>query len=188
MGSLGRVSDRRAPNLGKRGESVNLAARSAHDVLRANSAHKQGVSDERAMAAPGHRFSAHQGDLTLLSRLDRRFDALRKLLRLHVIRIAAKGGISPASVGRIAPGMAKAAKTWHVDIFQAELHDRSSQRILIELRIVSGTRHRAHIHDASCPVYPEQMDEFIDRARGMTDRQYERQKFLIRHASTSGVS
>lgn len=122
MRSLGRISDRRAPNLGKRGESVNLAARSAHDVLRANSANKQGVSDEQPMAAPRQRFSAHQGDSILLSRLDRFFEALPKLARLHVIRIAAKGGISPASVGRIAPGMAKAAKTWHVDIFQAGLH------------------------------------------------------------------
>ena len=65
--------------------------------------------------------------------------------------------------------------------------DRANE-VLIELRIVRGTRHRAHIHDASCPVYPEQMDEFIDRARGMTDRHYERRKFLIRHAFTFGVS
>ena len=140
------------------------------------------------MAAPRHRFSAHQGDLILLSRLDRCFEALHKLLRLHVIRIAAKGGISPASVGRIESGMAKAAETWHVDILQAELHERSSQRMLIELRIVRGTGYRAHIYDASCPVYPEQMDEFIDRAIGMTDRHYERRKVWSRHASTFGVS
>ena len=131
MRGLGRIGDRRAPNLGKRGESVNLTARSAHDVLRANSANKQGVSDKRPMAAPRHSFSAHQGDLILLSRLDRFFEALHKLARLHVIGIASKGGISPACVGRIAPGMAKAAKTWHVDIFQADsfLDDRANESL-----------------------------------------------------------
>ena len=167
---------------------MKLAARSAHDVLRANSANKQGVSDKRPMAAPRHRFSAHQGDLILLSRLDRFFEALHKLVRLHVIRIAAKGGISPACVGRIALRMTKASKSWHVDVFQAELLQVSRQRSLIELRIMRRTRHRAHIHDASCPVCPQQMDEFLDRARGMTDRHYERQKFFLLHAFIFGVS
>jgi hypothetical protein len=73
------------------------------------------------MTAPRQRFSAHQGDSIFLRRPDRFFEALHKFMRLHVIRIAAKGGISPASVGRIALGMAKAAESWHVDIFQAEL-------------------------------------------------------------------
>ena len=88
---------------------MNLAASWTHDVLRADSMNQQGIGDERTMTAPGHRFSAHQGDPVLIRQLDQFFEALIKFRRLHVIRVTSKGGISPAHVGRIALSVTQAA-------------------------------------------------------------------------------
>src|ERR1700728_2967220 len=54
--------------IGRELSAVNLAASSAHDVLRANSGNEQGVRDERSMTAARQRFSAHRGDSILLRR------------------------------------------------------------------------------------------------------------------------
>src|SRR5580700_8787594 len=86
--------------IGRELSAVNLAASSAHDVLRANSGNEQGVRDERSMTAARQRFSAHRGDSILLRR------TLHQARVFAVIGIAAKEGIPPASVGRIALGMA----------------------------------------------------------------------------------
>ena len=82
---------------------------------------QQGICDERTMTAPRHRFSAHQDDSVLVHQVDHFFEALRKLGRLHIIRITSKGSIPPAHVVRIALRMTKAAKSRHVNVSQADL-------------------------------------------------------------------
>ena len=98
---------------------MNLAASSTHDVLGADSTNQQGISDERTMTAPRHRFGAHQDDSLLVRQLHQLVEALRKLGRLHVVGITSKGGISPARVGRIALSMTQAAESRRVNIPQA---------------------------------------------------------------------
>ncbi len=168
---LGWIRDRGASDFGERRQGMSLAASRAHDVLGADSANEQGVRDERAMTAPGQRFRAHQCDPVLL-RQPYQFNEISLEFRLlHVIRETSKRGISPAHVGRIAQGMTESAESRHVNIFQPGTLQRLRQGSLVELGVVPGTRHRPHVHHAGRAVRLEQADEFLDRARGMADRQ-----------------
>jgi hypothetical protein len=65
----------------------------------ADTAHEERVGDERAVAAPGHGFGAHQGDALLLGQLDDFLDCLCESRRLHVIGVAAKGGVRQPAFG-----------------------------------------------------------------------------------------
>ena len=149
---------------------MNLAAIQTHDVLGADSTNHQGIGDERAMAAPWHRFGAHDCDPFLLSQPDQFFEALLKCWRLHVIRVTPEGGISPAHIERIALGMAQAAQFRQVNVAQAGFLQCPGQSSLVELGVMPGARHRPHIHDAGRTVGLEQADEFFERACGMPNR------------------
>src|ERR1017187_9162307 len=98
---------------------MNLAASWTHDVLGANSTNQQGIGDERAMAAPRHGFSAHQGDSVVVRQADQFFESLGELGRLHVISITSKGSISPAHVERIALRMTQPTQSRQVNVAQA---------------------------------------------------------------------
>ena len=45
---------------------MNLPTGWTHDVFGSDSTNQQGIGDERVMTAPWHRFSTHQGDLTVV--------------------------------------------------------------------------------------------------------------------------
>jgi hypothetical protein len=62
--------------------------------------------------------------------------------------ITSKGCISPAHVGRITFGMTHPAQSRHVNVPQASFLQRVWKRILVELWVVTGTRHRPHIYHA----------------------------------------
>ena len=98
---------------------MNLAASWTHDVLRADSMNQQGICDERTMTAPRHCFSAHQCDPVVVRQLNQFFEVLLKFRCLHVIRIASKGGISPAHIERIALPTTQAAQSRQVNVAQA---------------------------------------------------------------------
>ena len=167
---------------------MNLAASWTHDVLGADSTNQQGIGDERAMTAPRHRFGAHQCDPVLVRQLDQFFEALLKFRRLHVIRITSKGSISPAHVERIALSMTQPAESWHVNVAQAGFLQRAWQRSLIKLWVVPGARHRPHIYYARYSVCLKQADEFLERACGMPNRQYDRRRFCPWHSFSSKTS
>jgi hypothetical protein len=59
---------------------------------------------------------------------------------------------------------------------------------LIELWIVPGARHCAHVDDASSGVCLKQTDKFLEGSSGVTCRHHRCRKFLSRHALTRGVS
>ena len=130
---------------------MNLAPRRTHDVFRVNSTNQQGICDEQTMTASRNRFGAHQHDLPLVRELDRFVEALRKLGRLHVIRITSKGGVPPAHVERIVFRMTQPAESRQVNVSQAGFLQWSGQGILVKLRIVPGTGHCAHITTQDAP-------------------------------------
>ncbi len=162
---------------------MNLAPSWADDVLRRDAAHQQGICDQRAMTAPWHRFGAHQRDPVLMRQLDQFFQAPLEFRRLHVIRIPSKGSVAPAPVERVALGVTQPAEFWHVNIFQAGFLQRAGQRSLVKLWVVPGARHRPHVYHASYRMGLKQADEFLDRARGMPDRQYHRRRSRPWHFS-----
>ena len=151
----------------------------AHDVLGLDAAHEQGIGDERAMAAPGQGLGAHQGKAVLARKQDQLLEILLELRRLHVIGIAAKRGVAPAAVDRVAPGMPQAAQPRHVNIADAGFFQRSRQRCLVELRVARRARQRAHVGYARDAVRAKQLDELVDRTRRMADGQ-DRHSFAYR--------
>ena len=129
------------------------------------------------MTAPWYRFGAHQHDPVLVRQLDQFVEASLKFRRLHIIRIASKGGISPAHVERIAMSMTQAAEAWNVNVSQAGLLQRAWQRSLVELWVVPGARNSPHIYYASYTIGLKQADEFLERADGMSNCQYDARSF-----------
>src|SRR5665213_3283730 len=66
-----------------------------------------------------------------------------------------------------------------MNIAQAGFLQFSGQRILIELRVVPGAWDRPHIcHQGNC-MRLKQPDEFLKRARGMTNRHDQRRRFFL---------
>jgi hypothetical protein len=92
---------------------VRLAATFASsvivDVLDGNAADGEVVGHQRAMAAPGHSFGAHQHHVLVGTGAEQFVDGGRKLRRLHVVGVSAKAGVAPASVDGVLTGVAQTA-------------------------------------------------------------------------------
>lgn len=80
---------------------------------------------------------------------------------LHVIGIAAKRRVTPASIDRILPGAAQPAEPRQVRIFDAGGSQNIRERFLIELGILPGTRHGTHIKDMCNFICFQQIDKSI---------------------------
>ena len=88
----------------------------------------------------------------------------------------------PAQVDRIALSMTQPAESRQVNVAQSGFLQRAWQRSLIELRVVPGARHRPHIYYARYAVRLKQANEFLDRACGMPNRQYDQRRFTPWHS------
>src|SRR4029077_768447 len=89
---------------------------------------------------------------------------------LHVVGIAAKGGVSPAQIGRIRPRVAEAAQRLQVPVAEPGRMERARQRGPVELRIMTRAGERANVHDLLDPVGAEQIEELPGGAGGVADR------------------
>src|SRR5690606_16802868 len=98
---LRRVGDVGAVDDGEGSHAVWLGGARTHDVRDGDAAHGERVGDERAVAAPGDRLSAHDGDLFTTGEVDQFVERRGKLRRLHVVGKAAERGVAPSSVGRV---------------------------------------------------------------------------------------
>ena len=121
----------------------------ADDFENANAAHDEGVGDQRAMAAPGNGFGAHQRGGSFRGEFDGALKPGFKFRRLHVIGIAAKAGVAPAEIDGVRAGVAQAAQAFQMAIADACGVQARGQRIGIELRIVAGFRDGANVDDAA---------------------------------------
>ena len=93
-----RIDDVIASLRGERSENVGVPASCADDVLGWNSSGDQRIGNQRAMAAPGNSFRAHQRDPLFFRKLDEVFQTLPKFWRLHVVGIAAERGVFPTRI------------------------------------------------------------------------------------------
>ncbi len=130
-----------------------------HDVLHRDSAHRERVSDEGAVAAPRYGFGAHRGDMLLLGQIGQRLHIFRELIGLHVVRVAAERRIAPSHVGRIGASMAQAAESRQVDIADAGSLQRVGQSFPVELGVVARAGHGADIRYFGHAVRLQQADE-----------------------------
>jgi hypothetical protein len=158
--------------MGKRRELVVAVIGGGEDFDDSNAAHAQRVGHQRPMAAPRHRFGAHDRCALLTAQSDQLIETVRKFLRLHVIGIAAKARVPPASVGGVLAGVSQTAQRAQGDIFDAMRLERFAQRISVELRVVARPRHRADIDEAFDAIAFQQRYELVQRARRVTYREY----------------
>jgi len=96
--------------------------------------------------------------------------------------------VTQAQIDRIAPNMTQPTESRQVNVAQSGFLQRAWQRSLIELRVVPGARHGPHIYYARYSVSLKQADEFLERACGMPNRQYDRRRFCPRHSFSSKTS
>src|SRR5690606_37297426 len=87
---LRRVGDVGAVDDGEGSHAVWLGGARTHDVRDGDAAHGERVGDERAVAAPGDRLGAHDGDLFTAGEVDQFVERRGKLRRLHVVGKAAE--------------------------------------------------------------------------------------------------
>src|SRR5260370_33969554 len=81
-----------------------------HDVFDVHPADEQRVANQRAMAAPRHRFRAHDGGALLARQFQQTRKTGAKFLGGHVVGVAAEGSVTPAEIGGIFFGVAEAAE------------------------------------------------------------------------------
>lgn len=65
----------------------------------------EGVADQGTVTTPGDGFGAHDGRRLLDAQLDQFLQGFFEIRRLHVVSKPAEGGVSPAHIGRIRPGV-----------------------------------------------------------------------------------
>src|SRR4029077_8331204 len=98
------------------------------------------------MTTPGHRLRAHRRAALPRAELQQTVQSFLKFFGLHVIRIAAKAGVTPARVYGIRASMAQAAEFFEMRVGNALMLERFSQRLAIELRIMSRPRNGPYVH------------------------------------------
>src|SRR6185312_3347289 len=98
LGILPRIHDAGSVYLREGSERVATRGGGAGDLLGVDAADQERVGDERAVAAPGNGFGAHDGGAALAGEGDEVVEGLLEFRGLHVVGIAAKAGIAPACV------------------------------------------------------------------------------------------
>src|SRR6185369_2632440 len=144
---------------------------SAADLAHRDASDEQRVSDERAMAAPGHRLGAHQDDpLT-----GRQFDALadRRLerRRLHVIGEPSKTAVAPSEVDRVGTGPPQSPQTWHVRVPDMSGRQRCGEPVIGKLWIVTRAWNLPYVHQMLDLVPGQELEKRVDRPGGMANRE-----------------
>jgi hypothetical protein len=88
-------------------------------------------------AAPRDSLGAHNRRPRVRAIGHKLFKCSLKCVRLHIVGVAAKTGVAPPVVHRILPSLSKAPKRPHVERAEVGFLQALSQRVHIELWIVS---------------------------------------------------
>ena len=137
------------------------------------------VGNQRAVATPRQRLSAHQYDLFTLRELNTAAQTRFERRSLHVVGIAAEAGIPPSHVRGIGPGAAEAAQSGDVPVVHPSPVEGRGQATSIELRIVQGPRDPAHVNDPLDPVRLQQTEEGLYRPCRVPDREDDKRSHII---------
>jgi len=139
------------------------------DMADVDAADQEGVRNQRAVTAPLDGFGAHDRCGLLLSRLDELFQRLLEFNGLHVIGVAAEGGVAPALVARIRPGLAQASQTRHVLIGYARRLEARRQVGAVELRVMARPWDGANVDEPADAVRLKNCDEFFNGTSRVSD-------------------
>jgi anti-sigma regulatory factor (Ser/Thr protein kinase) len=90
---------------------MSLRLAGVHNVTYVNSMHEhERIGDEAAVTPPPERFGAHDRGGAQRTILDEGIERLTEGLRLHVVRVSAKGGVAQRDVGTVGVTLSKSPK------------------------------------------------------------------------------
>src|SRR6185312_15155888 len=165
-----RIAELAVLDVRRRGPRVHHAVMQVEDVHHLDAALLQHVGDDRAVAAPPHRFGAHHGRALARGEGQHGGQPLRELRAGEVVGVAAERGIAPGGVRRIRLYPASPAQFWKPLVADAVRRQARGKRIARELRPAPRAGEAAHVGDRLDAVGREQGEELLQRAGGVADR------------------
>ena len=143
--------------------------RSDEDIVYLKPARYHRISNQRTMAAPGHRLGTHHNGRAFLHLLRQPVDFGRELRRLHVVGVAAKSLVTPCVIQTVRLRLPAAPQTLAPACTDTHLGQRSEQPFLSELRVPARPRVAPHIDKHFAAAFPECVQERPDRKRRVPD-------------------
>jgi hypothetical protein len=107
------------------------------------------IRDERTMAAPPHRFGAHECNPFRLRSTNDLVNTLPERIGLHIVGVPPKGPILPRYIGRIRKRSAAAAEVGNGFIPHLARSECFRERLLVKVGIAAGGRKPAYIGKAT---------------------------------------
>ena len=132
---------------------------------------KGGVSNQASVAPPPQTFRAHDRRLRRCYGIDQRGKSGLEFGRLHVIRIAAKGGVTQRDVGRIGLRLSKSAQFWIPFVTSAaKFGNPPSHLDFPNVGMAPTARYGSHIDDELDSGRPDQRGKLRGARRAVSER------------------
>src|SRR2546422_4807540 len=139
----------------------------ALDAQAAPTIEDERVGDQRTMTSRGESFGAHDRRDPFARLGFQTAQAVLEVLRLHVVRESAEGGVDPARVRGILARVSSPAQLAQMLVSDVGGVQGPPQRRLLVLRIVARARNRPNVDDLLDPVRFQQLQEVADGAGRM---------------------
>lgn len=131
----------------------------------------RGVGQQAPVAAPPQRLRAHHGSDSLGGFHQQLGQRHPELLALHVVRVAAKGGVAQTGVAALWHGMPPATEAGLPAIGDAGLGNPALHGLAIEVGHSPAPWRGAHVYQIGDLGCPEQLDEALGGKPAVTDGQ-----------------
>jgi len=95
---VGGIRDLFAADTSESGEGVFLRFGGADDFEHTQTANKEGIGDQRAVAAPRDRLGTHEGCWAFTGESSGVIESGGEFRRLHVVGVATKAVVAPAEI------------------------------------------------------------------------------------------
>src|SRR6185503_6539667 len=149
---------------------VRSSGLTALDMEHSPPGHRERVRDQGPMAAPRQGLGTHDDRGAPGRQLLEALEAGGKVPGLHVVSVAAEGGVAPADVDGVGTRVAEPAQGLQVTVADLGLAERARQRESGELWIVTRPRDGPDVHDLLHPVSPDELDQLSRGSSGVADR------------------
>jgi hypothetical protein len=177
-----RISNPQSSHPSKRSNLMLLRPRHTQNVFHNKIPHQQSVRNQRPMAPPRHRLSAHNRRRLSSRQLLQTRQSRKKLIRLHIIRKSSKTRIVPTHIRRIRLRMTQPSQLFQMQVSNPRSPQMPRQSFPIELRVVPRTWNTPHIHHALYAMRPQHLNKFGKRPRRMSNRKNRSLHFFSPHA------
>lgn len=139
-----------------------------HDVHHRSALRQQVVGNDTTMAAPPHRFSAHDRAAIVAAQRSQLIQSASECFSCRVIGIVSEGSDLPERIERWCRALfpvPQTAKNRQMSVGYSSAGERFGESLGVELRSCRRARDRTHIDEQIDGYLLEQSQEFADRTR-----------------------